>query len=41
MPTINYLARIEFDFGAINNIGTEIERMGLKRPLLVTDRACQ
>jgi 4-hydroxybutyrate dehydrogenase len=38
MPTINYLARIEFDFGAINNLGTEIERMGLKRPLLVTDR---
>lgn len=38
MPTINYLTRIEFDFGAISGLGTEIERMGLKRPLLVTDR---
>ena len=38
MPTINYLTRIEFDFDAISGLGAEIERMGLKRPLLVTDR---
>ena len=38
MPTINYLTRIEFDFGAIAGLGAEVERMGLKRPLLVTDR---
>ncbi len=38
MPTINYLTRIEFDFGAIASLGAEIERMGLERPLLVTDR---
>ena len=38
MPTINYLTRIEFDFDAISGLGAEIERMGLKLPLLVTDR---
>lgn len=38
MPTINYLTRIEFDFGSITGLGAEIERLGLKRPLLVTDR---
>ena len=38
MPTINYLTRIEFDFGAIAGLGAEIEKMGLKRPLLVTDQ---
>ena len=38
MPTINYLTRIEFDFGAIATLGAEIEALGLTRPLLVTDR---
>ena len=38
MPTINYLTRIEFDFGAVAALGAEIKRMGLTRPLLVTDR---
>ena len=38
MPTINYLTRIEFDFGAIAGLGAEIEHLGLKRPLLVTDQ---
>ena len=38
MPTINYLTRIEFDFGAIAGLGAEIEKMGLRRPLMVTDR---
>ena len=38
MPQINYLTRIEFDFGAIARLGEEITGLGLKRPLLVTDR---
>ena len=38
MPTINYLTHIEFNFGAIADLGAEIERLGLKRPLLVTDK---
>ena len=38
MPTINYLTRINFDFGTIATLGAEIEALGLIRPLLVTDR---
>ena len=38
MPLIQYLSRIPFDFGAINTLGEEIERLGLSRPLLVTDK---
>ena len=38
MPLIQYLSRIPFDFGAIATLGEEIQRLGLKRPLLVTDR---
>lgn len=38
MPLIQYLSRIQFDFGAISLLGEEIERLGLKRPLLVTDK---
>ena len=37
MPLIQYLSRIHFDFGAIASLGSEIARLGLKRPLLVTD----
>ena len=37
MPLIQYLSRISFDFGAVSGLGEEIERLGLKRPLLVTD----
>lgn len=37
MPLIQYLSRITFDFGAIATLGEEIARLGLKRPLLVTD----
>ncbi len=37
MPQINYLTRIEFDFGALAGLGDEITRLGLKRPLLITD----
>ena len=37
MPLIQYLSRIVFDFGAIDSLSDEIARLGLKRPLLVTD----
>jgi hypothetical protein len=37
MPLILYLSRIVFDFGAIKCLAGEIERIGVKRPLLVTD----
>ena len=38
MPLIQYLSRIPFDFGALSTLGEEIARLGLKRPLLVTDK---
>ncbi|MEC9183130.1 MAG: iron-containing alcohol dehydrogenase, partial [Pseudomonadota bacterium] len=38
MPTINYLTTIQFDFGAVKLIGTEVEAVGITRPLVVTDK---
>ena len=38
MPLIQYLARIQFDFGAVSGLADEIARLGLNRPLLVTDK---
>ena len=38
MPLIQYLSRIQFDFGAIAELSSEISRLGLQRPLLVTDK---
>ncbi len=38
MALIQYLSRIPFDFGAISLLGDEIARLGLKRPLMITDR---
>ena len=38
MPLIQYLSRIPFDFGAISGLSEEIEGLGLKRPLLITDK---
>ena len=37
MPLIQYLSRISFDFGAISGLSEEVARLGLLRPLLVTD----
>lgn len=37
MPLIQYLSRIHFDYGAITQLRSEIERLRLQRPLLVTD----
>jgi hypothetical protein len=38
MPLIQYLSRIPFDFGAIAGLADEIHRLGMKRPLLITDQ---
>ena len=38
MPLIQYLARIQFDFGAVSGLADETARLGLNRPLLVTDK---
>lgn len=38
MAVIQYLSRILFDFGAISTLGDEIAGLGLKLPLLITDR---
>jgi hypothetical protein len=37
MPTISYLTTVQFDFGAIRTLGSELKRLGLERPLVVTD----
>jgi 4-hydroxybutyrate dehydrogenase len=37
MALINYLTRIQFDFGALALLPAEIEALGMKRPLLVSD----
>ena len=38
MPLINYLTTIRFDFGAVAGLPQDIAALGLKNPLLVTDR---
>ncbi len=37
MATIGYLTTIQFDFGAIGTLAAECERLGILRPLVVTD----
>ena len=37
MATINYLTRIEFDFGSIQLLPSLMSEVGIKRPLIVTD----
>ncbi len=38
MPLIEYVSRIHFDFGAINQLSAELELLAITRPLLVTDK---
>ena len=38
MATINYLTRIEFDFGASRSILDFVNEIGMKKPLIVTDQ---
>ena len=37
MAIINYITTIQFDFGAIGLLRQECERVGIRRPLVVTD----
>lgn len=37
MALINYVTQIQFDFGAIACLQSECERLGIKRPMIVTD----
>lgn len=38
MATINYLTTVQFDFGAITLVAGECERLGISRPLIITDK---
>ncbi len=38
MALINYITQIQFEFGAIGLLRQECERVGIRRPLIVTDR---
>lgn len=38
MSTINYLTRVEFDFGAVDKLSDILREVGIQRPLIVTDR---
>lgn len=37
MAFINYVTQIQFDFGAVRQLAAECERVGIRRPLIVTD----
>ena len=37
MAFINYVTQIQFDFGAIALLASECQRIGITRPLLVSD----
>ncbi|MDR2155887.1 MAG: iron-containing alcohol dehydrogenase [Burkholderiaceae bacterium] len=37
MALIQYLTQIEFDFGAVAQLGAHCDRVGIARPLIVTD----
>jgi alcohol dehydrogenase class IV len=37
MAFINYVTQIQFDFGAAALLGAECERLGIRKPLVVTD----
>ena len=38
MATLHYITQVNFDFGAAKTLSAECERLGIKRPLIVTDR---
>jgi alcohol dehydrogenase class IV len=37
MALINYITQVQFDFGAVQYVKEECDRLGISRPLLVTD----
>lgn len=41
MADINYLTAIRFDFGAVHAIGDDLQALGIRRPLLVSDRGLE
>jgi hypothetical protein len=41
VSTIGYLTTTIFDFGAIKSLPTELEALGIRRPLVVTDAGIQ
>ena len=38
MATISYLTTVQFDHGAIKLVGQECKRLGISRPLIITDK---
>ena len=38
MPLINYLTQIQFEAGAIKLVQGEADKLGIARPLIVTDK---
>ena len=38
MALITYLTRIQFDFGALKLLEAELQLLGMRRPLIVTDK---
>lgn len=38
MALIQYITQIQFEFGAIGQLAQQCERVGIRRPLIVTDR---
>ena len=38
MALITYLTRIQFDFGALKLLNAELQLLGIRRPLIVTDK---
>lgn len=41
MALINYITQIQFEFGALRLLKSECDRVGIRRPLIVTDRGIQ
>ncbi len=38
MATLHYITQVNFDFGAAKTLSAECERLGIRRPLIVSDR---
>lgn len=41
MAIISYLTTVDFDFGAIDRLGEALRRLGIRRPLLVSDHGVE
>ena len=38
MPILQYLTTTHFDFGDVKVLGDELARLGVKKPLITTDK---